>query len=67
MPVETSDAIDWALKQTVTTPYGNTFQVTTKTHGELVEFVRIYFNEHDIEYNTYCYTDLIPYFPENRQ
>jgi 3-polyprenyl-4-hydroxybenzoate decarboxylase len=66
MPNETQDAVNWALQQTWTGPFGNVYPVTTDTHMQLVIHVRQYFNKHDVVYHTFAYPDLVPYFPENR-
>ena len=61
MPNETRDAIAWALRQSVETPAG-LVQITPDLHHELVDKVGEYFNNNNIEYNTFSYVDLVPYF-----
>ena len=53
-------AIQWALTQK--DEMGN--QITSKDGQLLVDKVREYFNNNDIEYDTFSYVDLIPYLPE---
>jgi hypothetical protein len=48
MPNETKDAVLWALSQ--------------GEHG-LVDKVREYFNNNEIEYETFTFDDLIPFLP----
>lgn len=60
MPNETQEAVNWALKQTVVTPIGEV-PVTKDERILLVDKVREYFNENNIEYETFSYDDLIPY------
>jgi hypothetical protein len=59
MPNETQQAVDWALQQTVVYPWGEV-DVTKDTASELVNKVREYFNENNIEYSTFSYLDLLP-------
>lgn len=54
MPEETQAAVDWAVSQ-LDEGYD---------HGDLVDKVREYFNENDIEYSTFSYADLAPYLPQ---
>lgn len=61
MPVETKQAVEWALSQTVVYSNGEEIEVTKHTKTELVDMVREYFNENNIEYTTFSYDDLIPY------
>lgn len=61
MPVETKQAVEWALSQTVVYSNGEEIEVTKHTKTELVDMVREYFNSHNIEYSTFSYDDLIPY------
>lgn len=64
MAKETQSAIDWALQQCIEGE-GRIFCVQDKQgnvdHHLLVDFVRKYFNEHDVEYNTFSYADLEPF------
>ena len=53
-------AIQWALTQK--DEMGN--QITSKDGQLLVDKVREYFNNNDIEYDTFSYVDLVPYLPE---
>ena len=57
MPKETKEALEWAFSQT--DEFGNKID---EDYYLLVDMVRKYFNEHDIEYDTFSYDDLIPYF-----
>lgn len=62
MPEETKNAIQWALQQTVIDPLTQeSIAVTKNTRHELVDKVREYFNDNNIEYSTFVYDDLIPY------
>lgn len=61
MPNETLQAIEWALTQTVVYDSGEEIEVTKETKTELVDKVREYFNNNNIEYSTFSYNDLIPY------
>lgn len=61
MPLETQEAVNWALQQTITTDWGETYPVTKESYGDLVEKVREYFNTNKIEYTTFSYDDLQPY------
>jgi len=61
MPQETSAAIEWALQQTYVDELGIEYPVT-KNDRMIVNFVRTYFNDNDIEYDTFSYLDLEPYF-----
>lgn len=61
MPVETKQAVEWALSQTVVYSNGEEIEVTKHTKTELVDMVREYFNNYNIEYSTFSYDDLIPY------
>ena len=51
MPIETQDAINWALQEM---PEGHEFY-------EIVDKVREYFNVNSIVYNTFSYDDLRPF------
>lgn len=61
MPTETKQAIDWALTQTYSDGI-DTYPITTETAQPLVDKVREYFNTNAIEYPTFSYDDLKPYF-----
>ena len=61
MPIETKDAVNWALKQTYDDGFGNQVPVTKDTPQALVDHVRQYFNDNGIAYNTFNYDDLIPF------
>lgn len=66
MPKETQDAVNWALSQIVVVDgEGNTKQVTVDMMVYFSDKVREYFNIHNIEYSTYDYNDLKPYFPKD--
>ena len=63
MPNETKQAIEWAKKQCIESEFG---RICVVEDGEinphlLVDFVREYFNEHNIKYDMFSYDDLIPY------
>lgn len=58
MPNETQQAIDWALTQ----EYEGE-PVTKETPQELVDKVRKYFNDHEVEYHSFSFTDLVPFLP----
>lgn len=53
MPIETKQAVDWALQQVENYNY------------ELVDKVREYFNDNNIEYTTFSFDDLTPYLPQD--
>jgi len=64
MPVEVKQAVDWALEQTIESDFGEILYVNEDGKVDrhlLVDFVRGYFNENDVEYNTFSYGDLEPY------
>jgi hypothetical protein len=64
MPLETQQAVDWALTQTVQVDYGYMVveeQLTKDMSNELVGKVRDYFNENNIQYPSFSYDDLKPY------
>jgi hypothetical protein len=58
MPTETLDAIKYALEQTDVE--GD--PITIRRPMSLVSFVREYFDKHNIDYGTYSYEDLVPFF-----
>lgn len=60
MPNETQKAVDWALQQTVDVN-GVEYEVSGNTPALLVMKVREYFNENNIKYETYSYSDLKDY------
>lgn len=59
MPLETKDAIAWALTQQYQEQ-----PVTLDNPPALVDTVCIYFADHNIAYGTFNYHDLVPYFGE---
>ncbi len=59
MPIETTDAIIWAL--TKSNPDG--YPITLLQTNSLVDKVQEYFTNRQIQCDPYCYDDLIPYFP----
>lgn len=61
MIIQTQDAVNWALTQTTTDDFGNVLKVSKDTPILLVNFVRQYFNDHNITYNTFSYDDLKPF------
>jgi hypothetical protein len=64
MPVETQQAVDWALTQKVVMPWGDEYPITKDTTQDLVDKVREYFNTNKIQYSTFDYDDLVPYLSE---
>lgn len=62
MPIETQQAVDWALTQTYTDPdFGTVYLITKDMTNMVVDKVREYFNKHSIEYNNFSYDELDPY------
>lgn len=62
MPIETLQAIEWALmQQYMDYGTGETFPVTLETPQPLVDKVREYFNTKKITYGTFSYDDLLPF------
>lgn len=61
MPIETQDAVNWALTQTYVDGAGDTHPVTKADAHSLVDKVREYFNAHIVEYGTFSYDDLASY------
>ena len=57
MPTETLKALEWAIQQKDI--YGEPI-----TQSEYVDYVRLYFNEHNIEYHSFNFLDLVPYLQE---
>lgn len=62
MPEETAQAIEWSLQQEVVYPWGQTVKVSKDNPPLLVDYVRQYFNDNNIDYNTFSYSDLLSYF-----
>ncbi|WNS74240.1 hypothetical protein RRV45_15120 [Bacillus sp. DTU_2020_1000418_1_SI_GHA_SEK_038] len=58
MPTQTQEAVSWALTQKNISDLGYEME---QTPSFIVEKVREYFNDHNIEYNTFSYDDLEPY------
>lgn len=58
MPIETKDAVDWALTQTYTMDE-DTYPVTKDDVPMLTTKVREYFNTNSIEYPSFSYDDLM--------
>lgn len=58
---EINQAIAWALQQTITSDTGHVINVTSNTKHLLVDKVREYFNNNNIQYDTFSYDDLAPY------
>jgi hypothetical protein len=54
MPEETKQAIEWALTQ-----------LDEIHNSDLVDKVREYFNNNEIEYETFSFDDLIPFLPND--
>ncbi|MDP4549849.1 hypothetical protein Q9251_03030 [Alkalihalobacillus macyae] len=61
MPTETLDAINWALEQTYLDILGQEINITIDDNIELVDKVRRYFNDNNIEYGSFSYDDLLPF------
>lgn len=62
MPEKTQQAVDWALQQTwVRASDGKEIDVTKNEPIALTTKVREYFNENNIEYSTFSFSELIPY------
>lgn len=61
MPIETQDAVNWALSQTYEDEFGYVYPVTKEDSSRVVDLVREYFNTNNIEYTTFSYSDLEPY------
>ena len=56
MPEETKQAIEWALTQ-----------LDEIHNSDLVDKVREYFNNNEIEYETFAFDDLIPFLPNGSE
>jgi len=56
MPTQTKQAIQWAFEEFE--------EMGECSEHMLVDKVREYFNENNIEYGTFSYDDLVPYLPE---
>jgi len=56
MPTQTKQAIQWAFEE-----FGG---MDKCSEHMLVDKVREYFNENNIEYGTFSYDDLVPCLPE---
>jgi len=63
MQEKMQEAVDWALNQKYELD-GELVIVSKETPHFLVEKVREYLNRHAIEYDSFCYEDLIPYLPQ---
>jgi hypothetical protein len=61
MPVETQQAVDWALQQTYTDETGQEYPITANDIQRFMDKVREYFNTNSIEYTTFIYNDLEPF------
>jgi hypothetical protein len=66
LPIETKDAIKWAVTQTWTDFGGNVHPITTEPSDAqpLVDKVCEYFANKKIVYGTFSYNDLIPIIEE---
>lgn len=62
MPIETINAVEWALQQTFTNSNGDICLVSKDTPQELTDKVREYFNTKSIPYDTFSFNDLIHFF-----
>lgn len=58
MPIQTQEAVNWALTQKIVYEWGEEFQITANTPHYIVDFVRKYFNENAIEYGAFSFSDL---------
>ena len=56
---EIKEALEWALKQTIT-EYDEKIEVKNNRHL-IVDFVRKYFNDNDVDYSMFSYKDLEPF------
>ena len=63
MPLETQDAVDWALQQQYEIDPGVFVSVSVDMPFTVVDKVREYFNTHSIDYSSFSFDDLIPYLP----
>jgi len=61
MPVETIDAVIWAMTQV--DPVDGA-AVTVETEHWLVHMVRQWFNDHGVTYSGFAYADLVPFLPQ---
>jgi len=66
MPEQTMDAVKWSLEQY---KVDDVFKIYVVNNGKvnrplLVDFVRQYFNENDIDIGTFSAKDLDPYLEE---
>lgn len=63
MPTENEmrDAIAWAVQQTFLDDMGNHIKISKNTSQQLVDAVRSYFNQNNIQYNSFSYDDLLPF------
>jgi len=66
MPEETQQAIEWALQQEyeIESDLVKVSEVFEYMPFTVVDKVREYFNENNIEYSTFSYDDLIPYLKD---
>ena len=60
MPTETQQAVNWALQYEYTDEFGFVHKASEENYL-LVDKVREYFNENNVEYSTFSYDDLVPY------
>lgn len=58
-----AEAIQWAIGQTIVIN-DKELQIDENTPHLLVDKVREYLNNNDIEYETFSYDDLKPYLPQ---
>lgn len=61
MPVEISNAIDWAIGHEIEYGQGERVVVSKETMHALVDKVREFFNINNIGYSEFSYKDLKPY------
>lgn len=63
MPNETAEAIEWAMSQYIEDDGIKIYVIKDgKINNHLlVDFVRKYFNDNDIEYSTFSFDDLKPF------
>jgi len=62
MPIETRDAVNWALTQQYEIDPGVFVPVSVDIPASIVDKVREYFNDNSIDYNNFSYDDLVPFF-----
>lgn len=61
MPIETQDAVNWALQQQYEIENGYFVNVSADMPFTVVDKVREYFNTNGVQYSTFSFEDLEPY------